>query len=232
MTAGVILAGGTSERLTEFGKPKQFVEVGGLPLIMYCIASFENCKDIDIIVIVAPKDRRGELKGLIEKYGAVKLHIFALPGMSRQHSICNALLALKSRNPDYVVIHDAARPILPSKDISECIAAAKASGYDGATPTLPVNETVYRSADGESITGLLNRDELRVGQTPECYDYAKYLQANMALDDDEIAAVRGSSEIAFRAGMKIHLYKGNPLNIKITALADLVGFKSAIEEHE
>jgi 2-C-methyl-D-erythritol 4-phosphate cytidylyltransferase len=228
MTAGIILAGGLSERLGELGIPKQFVEICGIPLIMYCLQTFENCTDIDTIVIVAAQERQKQLTDLLNEYGIYKFKIFATPGKTRQHSIYNALLALQSLKPERVAIHDAARPLVSKQDISDCIKFSY--GYDGATPTLPLNETVYQSKDAVTISALLNRDELFAGQTPECYNYTKYFEAHKALNDTEIGNIRGSSEIAFKAGMKIRLHKGNPRNFKITTAADLEYFKYLIKE--
>jgi 2-C-methyl-D-erythritol 4-phosphate cytidylyltransferase len=220
MNAGVVLAGGKSERLIGFDVPKQFCEVAGVPIIAYALAAFEQCADIDKIVVVASETWRGEISV------AAKFHAFAKPGETRQHSIYNGLLALRDTlgDDDFVVIHDAARPLATARDIGECVRAAH--GCDGATPALPLNDTVYRSADGETITSLLNRDELLAGQTPECYVYGKYLAAHEGAD---LSGIRGGSELAFNAGMKIRLFGGNPRNIKITVAEDLNCLKYLLE---
>jgi 2-C-methyl-D-erythritol 4-phosphate cytidylyltransferase len=227
LTAGIILAGGISERLGELGNPKQFVEIYGTPLIMYCLRTFESCADINAIVIVAAQERQEQLHGWLNEHNITKFKIFALPGKTRQHSIYNGLLASQHFNPDRVVIHDSARPLVSAQNIRDCIESSYNCG--GATPTLPLNETVYKSTDGITIGALLNRDELFSGQTPECYNFADYLQAHKALSDTELGNIRGSSEIAFKAGMKIRLYKGNPRNFKITTAADLEYFKYLAE---
>ena len=228
MTSGIILAGGSSERLSELGKPKQFVEVAGIPLIMYCLRTFEHCTGIDALVIVAPENWYEQLYNWLSDFGINKLKTFALPGRTRQHSIYNGLLALQSLNPTRVVIHDAARPLVKEQDIRNTIHSSE--GYDGASPVMPLKETVYQSLNGTIITALLNRDELFAGQTPECYDFAKYLEAHKSLSDTELGIIRGSSEIAFKAGMIIHLHKGNVLNFKITTAADMEYFKYLVKE--
>lgn len=230
MAEGIILAGGRSERLDSFGVPKQFAEIGGVPLIMCCLESFEKCNDIDGYVIVAEKSWRGKLRKWLDDFGAVKFRKFALPGDTRQHSVYNGLLAVQPFSPDRVVVHDAARPLITDAFISECIAQSKADGFDGATPALPMSDTVYRSTNGQSITHLLNRDEILAGQTPECYDFSKYLKAHEALSDEEIGAIRGSSEIAFKAGMNIKLFEGERINIKITTIEDVRDFIHIVDD--
>jgi len=228
MKVGIILAGGLSERLNELGAPKQFIEINGVPLIVYCLRMFERCASIDAFAIVAPEPWQEQIRKWLEKYGIGKFKMFALPGRTRQHSIYNGLLAVQPLQPEYVVIHDAARPLVTEQDIRNCIDESK--GYDGATPAVSLNETVYLSEDGATITALLNRDKLLSGQTPECYDYPKYLKAHKTLTDAEIGDIRGSSEIAVKTGMKIHLYKGNPQNFKVTTIVDFECAKYFIKE--
>jgi len=226
MKIGIILAGGSSERLNQLGIPKQFIEINCVPLIVYCLRMFERCVNIDAIAIVAPEPWQEQINKWLEKYGIGKFKMFVLPGRTRQHSIHNGLLAIQSLQPEYVIIHDAARPLVTEQDICNCIDESK--GYDGATPAVPLNETVYLSEDGATITDLLNRDKLLAGQTPECYDYAKYLKAH--INNTELENIRGSSEMAAKAGMKIHLYKGNPQNFKITNIVDFECAKYFIKE--
>jgi len=215
MNAGLILAGGKGERLTGYSTPKQFLEVGGRPVISYCLQTFQSCSDIDIICVVADEKWHTQIGNFL----------FAEPGISRQHSIYNGLKALQSFTPQYVVIHDAARPCVLTSTISECIAASRP--YDGATPVLPVTETIYRSACGQVIAAALKRDELFVGQTPECYDFSLYLAAHERFAS-KLSDFRGSSEIAVNADMRIALAKGDPGNFKITTNTDLERFKSII----
>jgi len=228
MRVGIILAGGSSERLNELGVPKQFIKVGGVPLIMYCLRMFENCASIDALAIVSPEQWQEQILKWLEKYGINKFKIFALSGKTRQYSIYNGLLAVQSLQPELVIIHDAARPLVSEQDIHNCI--DESNGYDGATPAMPLTETVYLSEDGATISALLNRDKLLAGQTPECYNYAKYLKAHETFSDTGFVDIRGSSEMAVKAGMKIHLYKGNPQNFKVTTIVDFKCVKYFIEE--
>jgi len=220
MNIGLILAGGTGERIKDYDKPKQFVEVEGKLLISYCLQAFEECPDIDHICIVAPMEWQNQLGD----------YIYAAPGKSRQHSIYNGLLAIRKYKPTNVIIHDAARPLVATGDISLVIKASR--GYDGATPALNITDTTYRSIDGKVIIEALNRDELFAGQTPECYDYSKYLALHGNMSDDDLANVRGSSEIAVRNKLKIALCEGNPGNFKITTNAELEFFINIVKNGE
>jgi 2-C-methyl-D-erythritol 4-phosphate cytidylyltransferase len=219
LNAGLILAGGKGERLTGYNTPKQFLEVCGKMIISYCLDVFAKCKDIDIVCVVADAAFRAQIGG----------YIYAEPGASRQISIYNGLKELKEYAPKNVVIHDSARPLVTVRDISELLKSAE--GFDGATPCLPVNETIYRSINGCTIESALNRDELVIGQTPECYNFEMYLAANEKFAN-MLNSFRGSSEVAVKAGMKIALAKGNPDNFKITSNADLKRFREIAEISE
>ena len=220
MNAALILAGGTGERLSEIGIPKQYYIIGK-PVIIYSLLAFQECENISIISITASPNWQPEIKRWIEEYGISKFKSFALPGPTRQHSVFNGLTALCEimNDNDFVIIHDAARPFVTKQDISRVIQAS--AGFDGATPVININDTVYQSKDKKQITALLNRDELFAGQTPECYNFGKYLLAHKRLSDEDIGNIRGSSEVAFNSGMNIGLCEGNIDNFKITTMRDL-----------
>lgn len=217
MTAGLILAGGTGTRIVGYDTPKQFLEVGGKTIISYCLETFRNCTEIDMICVVADEQWHFQIGD----------YLFAPAGSSRQQSIYNGLKALKPYTPEYVIIHDSARPCVTVDDIRNLKLAALE--FDGATPSLPVTETIYRSFNKKTIANTLNRDELFLGQTPECYDFEQYFAAHEKYAD-MLDCFRGSSEIAVNAGMKISLCKGNPNNFKITTNDDLNRFKKIIGE--
>jgi 2-C-methyl-D-erythritol 4-phosphate cytidylyltransferase len=218
LNAAIILAGGKGERLNS-ETPKQFIKICDKAIVNYVLETFENCAEVDIICVVIADEYRHILRGN---------YTFAEPGMSRQHSIYNGLLALRKYSPEYVIIHDAARPLVTKNDIINCIKASKR--YDGATPMLPVTDTIYHSTNGKTIEKALNRDELFAGQTPECYDFKKYLAIHKNLSDNELLNTRGSSEIAVQNNLQIALCVGNPNNFKITTNADLERFRGIIEK--
>jgi 2-C-methyl-D-erythritol 4-phosphate cytidylyltransferase len=243
MITAILLAGGKGERIKSTGVPKQFYKVDGKPLIAFSLSEMGKCAEIDVICIVSLSEKYNEIKGIADGLEIKQKLIFAEAGKSRQHSVLSGLLSLEKEvfsgdfkarfeknpeDPDLVIVHDAARPLIKSDDFSACIHSAK--GFDGATPALPPSDTVYLSENGETVTALLSRDKLFAGQTPECYDFGKYLEAFRKLTDDEIMTIRGGSEIAFLSGMNIHLYPGNPFNIKITTERDLEFFKFIIEK--
>lgn len=220
MNAGLILAGGIGSRMTG-SVPKQFVEVGGRTVVSYVLSAFEQCEEIAVNCVVVHDMWRGVIEEACRR-GC----IFAEPGATRQHSIHNGLLALKGQTIKWVIVHDAARPLISPAILKDLLEAAQ--GYDGATPALPVNETIYYSFNGKTIASTLERDQIFVGQTPECYDFRQYCAAHEQFYE-MLGEFRGSSTIAVNAGMKIARAKGDAGNFKLTNDADLERFREIIE---
>lgn len=232
MNIAIILAGGTGTRIgTDI--PKQYIKVLGKPIILYCLEKFESHRQIDNIVVVASEIWQNYIMSWIKQESLAKFSCFAPAGSSRQHSIVNGLIKAKSigaTQNDNIIIHDAARPNVSENIISQCIEGL--SGYDGVMPVLPVKDTIYLSKDGEQITSLLNRDQLYAGQAPESFKYGKYFEINNGMTEADLSKVKGSSEIAYRHGLKIRMIQGDEHNYKITTKEDMNKFIKEIEENK
>lgn len=238
MNIALVLSGGTGTRVGT-GIPKQYIEVGGKPVISYCIETLSVHERIDAIWVVAAESWHESIRDWLETSDIYKkFRGFSLPGENRQLSILNGLEDIRSlenctgvaeedvegtKKPARVLICDAARPLLSEKLITECFLAI--SGHDGVLPVLPMKDTVYSSADGERITGLLNRKEIYAGQAPELFRLDKYYEANKRLTAEKLLKINGSTEPAILAGMDIAMIPGDEDNFKITTLADLERFK-------
>lgn len=230
MNIALILSGGTGARLGA-DVPKQYIEVCGNPVIHYCIKRLSEHPGIDAIQIVADSAWHGRIENcLLTADSANKFMGFAVPGANRQLSIYNGLKAIKAyaADNDYVLIHDAARPMLSAQQISDCLDAA--AGHDGVIPVLPMKDTVYCSKDGKTITSLLNRSQIFAGQAPELFVLGKYYEANRTLLPDKILQINGSTEPAVMAGMDIAMIIGDEKNFKITTRSDLERFEQIIRD--
>lgn len=228
MNTAIILAGGVGSRMG-VDRPKQYLVIDDKPIIVYCLEIFEKHNDIDNIVIVVSDEWKDYVIENVKKYGINKVCGYAPAGRTRQHSIYNGLKCTETYAPetDVVIIHDAARPLVSDKIIKDCIIGAVED--DGAMPVISVKDTIYQSKDGKSIENLLKRSELFAGQAPESFDFKRYLDIHNSVSDDEIAATAGSSEIAYRHGMKIRLVEGSERNFKITTIEDLETFETIIK---
>lgn len=225
MNIALILSGGTGSRLgTEI--PKQYIEICGKPIIVYSLCSLTLHEDIDAIQIVAAPSWQEQIKNWLAKFGfCKKIRGFSLPGQNRQISIFHGLSDIKkyAADEDQILIHDAARPLLSMGQITDCL--TKMDGHDGVIPVLTMKDTVYISKDGQTITSLLNRDEIYAGQAPEVFQLGKYYEANLRLMPDQILIINGSSEPAVMAGLNVAVIQGDERNFKITTKADLEQFR-------
>ncbi len=227
MNTAIILAGGVGSRMG-VDRPKQYLIVKDKPIIAYCLEIFQNHSAIDKIVIVVSEEWQDYVEENVAKYGLTKVCGYAPAGRTRQHSIYNGLKCTQDNAPDtdICIIHDAARPLVSDKIINDCIVGATED--DGAMPVISVKDTIYQSADGKKIDNLLKRSELFAGQAPESFKFKEYLDIHISVSDDEIATTAGSSEIAYRHGMKIRLVEGSERNFKITTIEDLETFETII----
>ena len=223
----IILAGGVGSRMG-LSVPKQYIKVNGKPIFVYSLMKFTSSPEIDSITIVAEKKWHPFILSHIQILGGFENIQITESGSSRQHSIYKGLLAIKgiAGPEDIVLIHDAVRPLFPTRIIHEGILAC--AGYDSALPVIPVKDATYRSVDKELVSSILPREELFSGQTPEFFKYKLYFDAHLVLSDDQLSSIRGSSELAFRAGLSVKMIPGSEQNLKITTIEDLFLYKKLV----
>lgn len=229
MTIALILSGGTGTRLSS-DIPKQYIEVGGKPVIYYSMERLFYHERIDAVQIVADAVWQEQIRNCLTAGGFTgKFRGFSAPGENRQLSILNGLEDIRryAEDTDYVFIHDAARPLLSGELITNCIDGA--AGHDGVLPVLPMKDTVYSSTDGKRITALLNRSEIYAGQAPEVFRLGVYYEANCRLLPHQILQINGSTEPAILAGLDVVMIPGEEENFKITTKEDLERFCRIVE---
>ncbi|HSI01977.1 MAG TPA: bifunctional 2-C-methyl-D-erythritol 4-phosphate cytidylyltransferase/2-C-methyl-D-erythritol 2,4-cyclodiphosphate synthase [Reyranella sp.] len=217
-TALIVAAG----RGSRFGGPlpKQYVLLAGKPVLRHTLEAYRQARDINSLrVVIAAGD-----EGLYERAAdGLDLPIPVTGGVSRQQSVLNGLEALADSAPDFVAIHDAARPFVRSVDIAACLAAASAPGIDGAVLGVPVADTIKRAAGG-AIVETIPRANLWRAQTPQVFRFAPLLSAHRGaagLGAEEATALTDDAAVAERAGLKVVMVEGSEDNRKITTADDL-----------
>lgn len=225
MNIALVLSGGIGRRAGT-GIPKQYMEVAGKTLISYSLERLSSHDGIDAIHIVADPAWQDSIREWLKPADArKKFRGFSVPGENRQLSILHGLEDIRGYAGalDCVLIHDAARPGLSEGLISACLEAARE--HDGVLPVLPMKDTLYKSNNGRTVTGLLNRSQIYAGQAPEVFRLAPYYEANRRLLPDRIMDISGSAEPAVLAGMDVVMIPGDEGNFKITTGADLEKFR-------
>ena len=161
----MLVAAGRGERLGE-ERPKAFARLGALPLLAEPLRRLDECEWIDGIVVVAPPGWEEPSILLAEEIGASKVAACVTGGETRSASVRLGLDEVPD-DADVVLVHDAARPVLPPEIVPRLLEAL-GEGFDGAVPGLPVADTVKRVRDGV-VVETPARDELVAVQTPQAF---------------------------------------------------------------
>jgi 2-C-methyl-D-erythritol 4-phosphate cytidylyltransferase/2-C-methyl-D-erythritol 2,4-cyclodiphosphate synthase len=210
--AVVLVAAGRGERAGG-GTPKQYRALAGTPVVRIALRNLARSPFISAIQPVVSEDGTAS-------FAAARGDLATLPpvpgGATRQASVRAGLEALASLNPDLVLVHDAARPFVSPALIERAIAAGKSGA---AIPALPITDTV-KSVDGDIIAGTLDRAILRTVQTPQAFDFAKLLAAHRQAADAGRQDFTDDAALMEWAGHRVHVFAGDPGNIKLTAPED------------
>jgi 2-C-methyl-D-erythritol 4-phosphate cytidylyltransferase len=206
----VLVAAGRGVRLGD-ERPKAFARLGALPLLAEPLRRLDESEWIDGIVVVAPPDWEEPTILVAEEIGASKVAACVAGGATRSASV---RLGLDEVPPDagVVLVHDAARPLLPPELVPRLLEAL-AEGYDGAVPGLPVTDTVKRVHEGV-VVETPARDELVAVQTPQAF-VASVLRAAAVGEGSDCAS------LVEAAGGRVKVVDGDERLLKVTTPDDL-----------
>ncbi len=210
----VIVAGGKGLRMGG-DVPKQFLPIGGKPVLMHTIEAFRRALDDVEIVLVLPAEQHDYWQKLCKDYKFLSPELIAKGGETRFHSVKNGLALLPNDIEAVVGVHDGVRPFVSKETIRRCCAAA-AEGK-AVVPVVAVVETVRQILpDGKSVTRP--RDEYRLVQTPQTFPLALLKEAYQQPFSD---AFTDDASVVEALGKDIVMIEGNRENIKITTPSDL-----------
>lgn len=228
MNIAIILSGGVGTRMGA-NIPKQYIMVGEKPVIIYSIEKFVDSGSIDAYIIALDNQWKDFVDSYIRKMSINVPIMYSTPGETREHTIYNALKCAKQNGyaeDDIVIIHDAVRPLVSKHVIDDCLNGC--AHYDAAIATIDVKDTIYMSTADNCITDVPKRNTLHAGQTPEAFKLGKYLKIHDERSYEEICAVTGGAEFAFRCGLKVYLSRGEEINFKLTTPEDLQRFEQIV----
>lgn len=225
----VILAGGTGSRMGNVDKPKQFMEVYGKPIITYTLETFSMHPEINRIVIVTLKEWHDDVKALVRKFELSKVTAIIEGGETRQLSVYAAVQFLNENlaQDDIVLVHDAVRPLISQKVISENIRVAKQ--YGAVDTVVPSADTIIQSMDKEQITNIPNREQYYLGQTPQSFQFSILKEAHENFMRNSNLETTDDCKLVLHMGHPVMLTQGDKLNFKITTFEDLTLFKALLK---
>jgi 2-C-methyl-D-erythritol 4-phosphate cytidylyltransferase len=225
----IVVAGGTGSRLGA-AVPKAFVSLADEPLVLHSVRAFEGIDGISRLIVVLPPDSMSILFGTSEPVAisprGKQDHAFALAlkehgvthvvagGERRQDSVWNGLRA--AGDADWVLVHDAARPLLPRLDILRVMNRARETG--AAILARPLRDTLKRVDQDGWIESTVDRDNLWCAQTPQAFRRRDLLAA---CEQHNAQNVTDDAALAALAGIPCAIVEGSPRNLKITTVEDL-----------
>jgi len=215
-TAVIVPAAGRGERLGP-GAPKALRELAGQPILVHAVRAVAAARGVDLVVVAAPDDAVEATRGLL---GAIEIDaqlVVVAGGDTRQDSVARAILALPVE-VDVVLVHDAARPLVPPEVVDRVIAAVR-SGNQAVIPVMGVVDTVKVVDGAGTVQQTLDRSVLRAVQTPQGFDRRALQTAHASSDGGDATDDAGLVE---RQGIAVATVLGAEEAFKITRPLDLV----------
>jgi 2-C-methyl-D-erythritol 4-phosphate cytidylyltransferase len=212
----ILAAAGSGERLG-LDRPKAFASLNDRPLVAEPLERLDASEWIEGIVIAAPPEWEEPCILVAEELAAGKVAETVTGGASRSESVRNALAKVPD-DATVVLVHDAARPVVP-EDVIERVVTALGDGWDAAVPALPIADTVKR-VDGETVTETLEREGLITVQTPQSF-LAPTLRDAFSTLQHSVTKSTDCASLVEANGGRVRAVRGDPRLLKVTTPADL-----------
>lgn len=224
MVFAAVFAGGIGSRMGNSDTPKQYLELGGKPVIIHTVEKFFINEEIDEILILCPKAWVAHTRDLVAKHlpNGKKITVIA-GGATRNGTLENAIEFIESNyetDKDTVIVtHDAVRPFLTHRIICENVEAARK--YGACDTVIPATDTIVASEDGKMISSIPERNKMFQGQTPQSFRLKELERVLSSLTEDEKAILTDACKIFTIKNKDVYMVNGEVFNIKITYPYDL-----------
>ncbi len=216
MNIAIIAAAGQGTRLG--GKrAKQFLELAGVPVIIHTLKKFEQCAEIQEVVVVLPAPDAAGFLELAGKYELRKLARVVMGGATRAESVWRGLQSVRAETAEIIAVHDGVRPFVTPEDIARTVRAAEISG--AAILTAAAVDTI-KEVENHRIMRTLDRARIRRALTPQCFRYDLLCRAFEQWPELIVNATDDSSLVE-ALGVTVTSVEGDSRNIKITCPEDI-----------
>jgi 2-C-methyl-D-erythritol 4-phosphate cytidylyltransferase len=217
MNVAIIAAAGAGSRMAG-DRPKQFLQLAGVPIIFHTLKPFEQCDSIQEIIVVLPAAESADFLALVQKYGVKKLSRVVPGGTTRAESVWRGLLAIRGATAEIIAVHDGVRPFVTAEEIDRTVAAARSHG--AAILVAPAIDTI-KEVNGGAVVKTLERRQLCHALTPQCFRYELLRRAYERADVQD-PAITDDSSLVEQLGEPVTIVEGSSRNIKITTQRDLL----------
>ncbi len=211
----IIPAGGKGTR-SGSATPKQYLKFNGKELIVYPLQTFQKCRLINEIVIASNPNYFAAFEKIVKKYKLTKVSMIVKGGKERQDSVFNALNPISLNEKDLVVVHDAARALLPLSVLKNAILSAKEKG--NALVCIPAKDTLVKGKS--NVETYVDRKNIFYVQTPQIFKFGTLKKAMLKAKKDKFLGT-DESMLVNKIGEKINIVEGASINFKITTKEDI-----------
>lgn len=223
MVYGVVLAGGVGKRMGN-DKPKQFLTVGGKPILIHTLEKFIVFPEFDKVIVLCPEAWSAQTKSLIKKHiGENDKVVVINGGETRNDTIMNAIKYIDSEgnldDETIIVTHDSVRPFVTHRILADNVKAAKEFG--ACDTVIAATDTIVQSLDNTIISEIPDRSKMYQGQTPQSFKAKKLRTLYESLTQEEKDILTDAAKIFVVKGEKVQLVEGEVFNIKVTYPYDL-----------
>ncbi len=236
MNYAIVLAAGVGQRMRNGGLPKQFLKLMGKPIVIYTLEKFEQCDEIDKVVVVCHGGYIDYMQQLLKLYQIKKVAKIIVGGNDRQNSLKRGLdeiTLLGAEDDDIVVIHDGVRPLVSQTTLHENIRVAKQHGC--AITVHPVTETVVITDNEKAkMEDFKKRADTYSMTAPQSFQLKIIKEAYQKTDNMEQGEIPllDAAMVYAQTGGEVHLVKEQGANIKITTPEDFYFLKAILELEE
>lgn len=212
----IVLAAGSGKRMGA-DVPKQYMQIGGKPLMVHCLETFQRSKVTQIVLVVAPGEVQYCQDNIVNKYRLTKVCAIVEGGEERYNSVYAGLQAVSD---GYVLIHDSARAFVTEDIIHRCMSGVAL--YESCVVGMPSKDTVKVTDDHRKVLDTPDRSKVWIVQTPQCFEYKlirgaydKIIStADKTITDDAMVVEKATAH-------EVHMIEGAYTNIKVTTPEDI-----------
>jgi 2-C-methyl-D-erythritol 4-phosphate cytidylyltransferase len=187
-------------------------------MLVHAVRALAASRTVDLVVVAAPEDAVDSVSAMLSEQDVTADVLVVTGGPTRQDSVARGLLTLPD-DVDVVLVHDAARPLVPEHVVTSVVSAVR-GGHPAVVPGLPVVDTIKQVDEDSDVVRTVDRGPLRAIQTPQGFERAILQRAHAAADLDAAAATDDAGLVE-RLGVPVHVVPGHEEAFKVTRPFDV-----------
>lgn len=234
-TAAIVLAGGRGRRMNS-QVPKQYLPLGGKPVLFYSLKAFQDSFVDEIILVAEEGEEENCRRQILEPYGFTKVKTIAAGGAERYHSVANGIRKVSS-DCSYIFIHDGARPFLDQKILKEALEQVRL--HHACVAAMPVKDTIKIADENGFSLSTPRRDRVWLMQTPQVFEASLIRQAYeklpcelQRLQEEGIQITDDAMVVETLMHHPVRFFRASYENMKITTPEDLLIAEAILRKRE